>query len=389
MLPADKGWTNAIHLKNKRLDGVLVPGAVVMAATELDVVNAMRFVSQNNLELSVKSTGHCYSGNCMRPGSFHIDLTRMKNVTLDKSAMVLTTQTGANFEEMYALCDQHGVLISGGMCPTVAPAGFALGGGHGPLIRSLGLGVDNVLSIDLVTANATKVTASLDQNIDLFWALRGGGGGAFGVVVSMRFRVHNAPSQMVSMSCAWPLKHSGKRVGEPILAEWLNTVMPELPDKWTFYTVAMRTPLGPQVSKFNYLTMNGLLIVEGLYNGAYDQEMIDSIEGSTLSLTLILTPILTLDSIEGLRQLGKSDQLKCELKNYTTFKLWHDQAWFASEGPIAFRTYMASSFAQPNFDRIAHAKLVTDTVTALPINAINMFYGKWSSLLTLATLSSL
>jgi hypothetical protein len=130
--------------------------------------------------------------------------------------------------------------------------------------------------------------------------------------------------------------------------------MPSLPKEWMFYTMGMRTPLGPHVPKFNYVTMNGLIIVEGLYNGPADQ---------------------MLNSTAGLMNLGKAYQLKCELANFTTFKSWHDQSWFASEGPIAFRTYMASSFAQPEFDHIAHAKLVTDTVTSLPLNAINMMFG--------------
>ena len=101
--------------------------------------------------------------------------------------------------------------------------------------------------------------------------------------------------------------------------------------------------------------MNGLLIVEGLYNGPYDQAMFDS--------------------VKAVLELGKADQLKCEFTNHTSFKAWHDKSWFASEGPILFRTYMASSFAQPHFNRTAHAQLVIDTVTALPLDAINMMFG--------------
>ena len=106
----------------------------------------------------------------------------------------------------------------------------------------------------------------------------------------------------------------------PILEAWAHDIMPALPDAWHFYTVAMKLPLGPKVPKFNPLTMNGLLVVEGLFNGAWGGAMLDS-----------AAPLLAL---------GKEEQLKCTFTNHSTFKAWHDQAWFADEGPIPFRTYV-------------------------------------------------
>jgi len=169
----------------------------------------------------------------------------------------------------------------------------------------------------------------------------------------MSLRLYPAPPQMVSLTCGWPMKHWGKTVGEPILAEWFKTVMPNLAEKWMTFTVAMKSPLGPKVP-WNYLSMDGLFVVEGLYNGPYSE---------------------ALSSAKDLLELGKEEQLKCSLTNFTSFKKWHDQAWFASEGPIPFRTYMAGTFAQPDFDSAAHAKLVADTVVALPIDAVNMMFG--------------
>ena len=185
-----------------------------------------------NLDVSIKSTGHCYSGNCMKEGSLHIDLTRMKALALDKNNMLLHAQPGANFEEMYKLCDENQVLVVGGMCPTVAPVGFSLGGGHGPLIRSYGLGADNLVAVEVVTAAGELITASETSNSELFWAMRGGGGGSFGVVVGLTMRVHKAPAQMVSLSCAWPLIKNKERVGEPILAEWYGDLMTNMADGW-------------------------------------------------------------------------------------------------------------------------------------------------------------
>lgn len=150
------------------------------------------------------------------------------------------------------------------------------------------------------------------------------------------------------------MQRNNKPVGQPILADWLRT-MPSLENEWQFFTVAMKRPLGPKVLKWNTLTMNGLVVIEGLYNGPYGQRM--------------------RASVDAVVALGKAEQLECEFTNHSSFKAWHDQAWFADEGPVAFRTYMASSFTQPHFNRTAHAALVTDTVTALPADAINMMFG--------------
>lgn len=349
----DSKWKGAIKLKNKLLD--IAPGAVVMAESAADVQAAVRFASDNNLATSVKSTGSCYNGNCMLEGSLHIDLSRMNTNKVDKDKMELLAQPGTNFAELYELCDNYDVLVVGGMCNGVGPVGYSLGGGHGPLIRSYGLGADNIVSVDIVTANGDLVHASDSENSDLLWALRGGGGGAFGIVTSIAMRLHPAPSQMVSIECTWPMVHHGNRVGESVIQDFHSKIMPALPNEWQTYSVAMKLPLGPSATGYNPLTMSGLFNVEGLYNGPWSQTM--------------------LNSIDDLLQLGKEEQLACTMKNFSSFKLWHDQAWFASEGPIDFRVKLASSFAQPNYDSQAHAKLVVDTIQALPVQAINMMFG--------------
>lgn len=353
LLSGDQDWSAAKHLKNKLLD--ITPGAIVMAESAADVQAAMRFASDKKLGVSVKSTGSCYNGNCMEEGSLHIDLTRMNTIQVDKDDMVLLAQPGTNFAEIYKLVDQHDVVVVGGMCNGVGPVGYSLGGGHGPLIRSYGLGADNIVSLDLVMANGDLVHASDDENSDLMRALRGGGGGAFGIVTSIAMRLHPAPSQMVSVSCTWPLRKNEESDMESMIADWHSRVMPALSDEWQTYTVMMKSSFGPKAPGFNPLTMNGLFNIEGLYNGPWSDQM--------------------LKSIDNLLNLGKDQQLSCELQNFSSFKLWHDQAWFASEGPIDFRVKMASSFAQPNFDSQEHAKVMVDTVVSLPSTAFNMMFG--------------
>ena len=132
VLPGDKAWASAIKIKNPRLH--IVPGAVVMANNASDVVLAIKYAAAHDLEISIKSTGHCYSGNCMGEGSLHLDLTRMGKVSVDTASMEMTTEPGTNFKAMYEKADNSGVLVVGGMCPTVGPVGYALGGGHGTKI---------------------------------------------------------------------------------------------------------------------------------------------------------------------------------------------------------------------------------------------------------------
>ena len=108
-------------------------------------------------------------------------------------------------------------------------------------------------------------------------------------MTAMTLQLHPAPSQMVSLSCAWPMIDDGDRVGDTIVAEWDETLQ-SLPDEWMTYTVVQKRPLGPRVPKFDARKMDGVLVVEGLYNGAYTDQMLQSAE-----------PILNL---------GKEHQLK-------------------------------------------------------------------------------
>jgi len=356
-LRGDWGWDRAIKLKNPRLN--IKPGVVVMAQHSTDVRIAVDFSVNRNLDLSIKSSGHCYSGNCMKLNSFHIDVSRLTNMTLDKQTMTLKAGAGIDFADMYKLCDSQGVLVVGGMCPTVHNVGFAAGGGHGPLIRSYGLGADNVVSLDLVTAAGHLIYVSAENNSDIFWAARGGGGGAYGIVVSMTLNVYSAPSSLVALSMSWPFIHNDLRVGEPILIDWLESIQHNLPDAWTFYTVSMKeAPKGiaPFIAPgFDSKTMDGVLNLVGLYNGPWDQSM--------------------LDSVTRLMQLGQQEQLLCKLKNFTSFKKWHDQVWFASEGLTPYRSYMASYFTQPELNASELARVLIDAVIELPHGTVNMQYG--------------
>ena len=119
--PLSPAWNSAIHLHNPRVQ--TTPAVVVRANSTRDVVASVAFAYAKNLLFSVKSSGHCYSGNCLAQGSFHLDLSLMGAIDVDVDAMTMRVQPGTDFDRMYAAANASGVLVAGGMCATVKPTG--------------------------------------------------------------------------------------------------------------------------------------------------------------------------------------------------------------------------------------------------------------------------
>ncbi|KAH9856494.1 FAD-binding domain-containing protein [Lenzites betulinus] len=177
----------------------------VNASTVSDVQAAVTFAAQHNLSLVVKNTGHDYFGRSDRRGSFVIWTHHMKNITVHTSFLpagapdnvtgehAITIGAGVQWHETYAAVNASGRSIVGGVAAggSVGSAGgWPLGGGHSALSPTFGLGVDNVLEIELVTSTGEHLTVNAYQHPDLFWALRGGGGGTFGIVTALTYRTH-------------------------------------------------------------------------------------------------------------------------------------------------------------------------------------------------------
>ena len=133
-----------------------------------------------------------------------LDLRNMRSVQVDARHRTVTVGAGAQLIDVYAALAAHGLTIPAGSCPSVGIAGHALGGGMGLAGRQFGLTADNLLSAQIVTADGRLRTASGKSNPDLYWALRGGGGGNFGVVTSLRFRTHPVPGTVSSFFVSWP-----------------------------------------------------------------------------------------------------------------------------------------------------------------------------------------
>jgi FAD/FMN-containing dehydrogenase len=158
----------------------VVPQGVAVCADADDVRRAVRFAAAEGLPVAIRSGGHNYAGYCSGPGLV-VNLGSMRDVDVADAAGTVTAQPGARNTMIYAGLQPHGVAISAGRCPTVAVGGLVLGGGIGFSSRKLGLTCDHLIEAEIVTADGELRRCSERQNDGLFWALRGAGGGNFGV----------------------------------------------------------------------------------------------------------------------------------------------------------------------------------------------------------------
>jgi FAD/FMN-containing dehydrogenase len=184
-------YDNARLVFNTRFDHVY-PEAIVHCASEADIVTALAFVQKNNLHITSRCGGHGYTGNSTSAGIV-LDLTQMSEITINNftgNNSTVSIGAGARLVDVYDQLTNQGLSIPIGSCLSVGISGLTLGGGIGVVDRAYGLTCDNLLSAQVITADGTKITCSETQSPDLFWALRGGGGGNFGVVSEFTFKTH-------------------------------------------------------------------------------------------------------------------------------------------------------------------------------------------------------
>ena len=185
--PDDEGYDAARAIWNGAIDRR--PACVARCTGVADVVAAVRFARERDLLVAVRSGGHGVGGHAVCDGGLVIDLSPMKGIRVDPAARTARAEAGVLWGELDRETQLHGLATVGGIVTHTGIAGLTLGGGIGWLMRKHGATVDNLLSVDLVTAEGELLTASGDENPDLFWGIRGGGGN-FGVVTSFEYRLH-------------------------------------------------------------------------------------------------------------------------------------------------------------------------------------------------------
>lgn len=187
ILPGNPGYDEARSIWNGMIDRK--PAVIVRCRTEGDVTRAVEYARENQLIVAIRGGGHNIAGHAVCDGGLMIDLSAMKEVRVDALARRAYVRPGATLGDVDRATQAHGLATPTGINSTTGIAGLALGGGFGWLSRKLGLTSDNLVSARLVTAEAKCIQVSATSHVDLFWALRGGGGN-FGVVTEFEFALH-------------------------------------------------------------------------------------------------------------------------------------------------------------------------------------------------------
>ncbi len=192
----DDGYNQARTIYNAMIDRR--PAMIARCTGTADVIECVRFAREHRLLVSVRGGGHNVAGTAVCDGGLVIDLSRMKGIRIEPAARTVRVEAGATWGDVNHELQVFGLAATGGFISTTGVSGLTLGGGLGWLVRKHGLALDNLLSVDVVTADGQFLTASPSRNPDLFWGLRGGGGN-FGVVTSFEFRVHPAGTVLAGL----------------------------------------------------------------------------------------------------------------------------------------------------------------------------------------------
>src|SRR3954469_23467773 len=185
--PADAAYEDARRVWNAIIDRR--PAAIVRCRAAADVITAVNFARDNHLPLAVRGGAHNVAGRCTCDNGIVVDFSEMKSIRVDPAARTARAEPGLRWSEFDRETQAFGLATTGGTVGDTGIAGLTLGGGFGWLEGKCGMTVDNLLSADVVLADGRLVRASADENADLLWALKGGGGN-FGVVTSFEYKLH-------------------------------------------------------------------------------------------------------------------------------------------------------------------------------------------------------
>jgi FAD/FMN-containing dehydrogenase len=237
LIASDAGYDEARRIWNGMIDKR--PAVIARCAGVGDVVDAVNFAREHDLPLAIRGGSHSAAGLAMCDDGLVIDLTRMRGARVDPAARTVQAQAGMLWADLDRETQVFGLATTGGTVSNTGVSGLTLGGGLGWLMGKHGLACDNVVSIDLVTADGAVVTASESEHTDLFWALRGGGGN-FGVATSFSFRLHEVGPVLGGM-VIHPLSEAKS------VLRFYRDFCAQLPDEAEAYTGMLTSPDGHPV----------------------------------------------------------------------------------------------------------------------------------------------
>jgi len=235
--PGDAGYDKARRLHNGMIDKR--PALIARCLGTADIADAVNFARANGLELAVRGGGHNVSGRAVCDGGLMVDLSLMRGIHVDRARRTARAQGGVTWRGFNRETQLSGLATTGGAISTTGIAGLTLGGGLGWLMAKYGLAADNLIGAEVVTAAGEVVRASHDENADLFWGLRGGGGN-FGVVSWLEYQLH--PMGLVTSGLvAYPFEHARD------MLKVYREATTSLPDELTLFAGLLHAPDGSGV----------------------------------------------------------------------------------------------------------------------------------------------
>jgi len=220
--PTDPGYDESRKIWNGHIDRR--PALVARCRGAADVMAAVRFARDEDLLVSVRGGGHAVAGHALCDDGVVIDLSLMTGSRVDPSAQTIRVEGGCLNEHLDRESQAFGLATTSGIVSHTGVGGLTLGGGIGHLMRKFGLSIDNLLSCDVVTADGEFVIASAQENAELFWGLRGGGGN-FGIVTSFEFQLHALGPTVLAGMVVWPMEDAPQVLG------FLRDFVAEAPDE--------------------------------------------------------------------------------------------------------------------------------------------------------------
>jgi FAD/FMN-containing dehydrogenase len=260
LTPDDNGFDAARSIFNGMIDKR--PGLIVCCSGVADVVECVNLAREHRLLTAIRGGGHGVAGNASCDGGLMINLSLMKAVRIDTKARIAWVQGGATLGDVDHETSAFGLVCPGGVVSTTGVAGLTTGGGYGWVRGKHGMSIDNLRAVEIVTPDGRLQRASADENGDLFWAIRGGGGN-FGVVVTFEFNVHPIPAQVMLCNPIYAAEHA-----RDVLRGW-REFMKTAPDEFTTEFFFWTIPDFPNYPKETH--GQDVVVPCGVYNGPVEE----------------------------------------------------------------------------------------------------------------------
>ena len=252
--PGEQGYEEARKIHNAMIDRH--PAVIARCADVADVIACVKFAREHKVAASVLGTGHNVAGFGLCDDGMVIDLRAMKGIHANPKARTARVEPGVTWGELNHDLQAFGLAATGGFVGTTGVGGLTLGGGLGWMVRKYGCALDNLVSVDLVTADGEFLSASANENAELFWGLRGGGGN-FGIVTSFEFQVHPAGTVMAGL-VLHPL--SKGRDALHFWREYEKTAAEEMSNSMVLFTAPGELPLPDALRREPIVSIGGVYV---------------------------------------------------------------------------------------------------------------------------------